>query len=260
MAAGFYLSFTRMRSIEILGVRVDDVTMAEALALAGEMIDGPAASCRQVVSVNPEFIMTARRNPAFARVLAASDLNLTDGANLIRAARWLGLTLRERVAGSDLAPRLAARAAERGWRLYLLGAAEGVAAQAAANLQKEHSQLQVVGTWAGSPALREEDELVKRVNASGAQVLLVAYGAPAQDLWIARNRERLAARVAIGVGGTFDFIAGRVPRAPLWMQHAGLEWLFRLARQPWRIKRQAALAGFVWLVLRERLHGREDNR
>ncbi len=227
--------------------------MGETLAQVEEMLSGPESRCRQFASVNPEFIMTARRNPAFMQALDASDLNLPDGANLVRAARWLGRPLRERVAGSDLAPLLAARAAERGWRLYLLGAAEGVAAQAATSLCKRFPGLKIAGVWSGSPDPGEEEELVRRVNESGADILLVAYGAPAQDLWIARNRGKLEARVAIGVGGTLDFIAGRIPRAPLWMQHMGLEWLFRLILQPSRIKRQIVLVGFAWLVLRERM-------
>ncbi len=241
-----------MRSVEILGVRVDDVTMTEAVASVETFIAVPRAPCRQVATVNPEFIITARHNADFARVLAASDLNLPDGANLVRAARMLGRPLSERVAGSDLIWRLAERGAECGWQIFLLGAGEGVATQAAAKLSARYPALQIAGVWSGSPNPQDEDSIVARVNTSGAQILLVAYGAPAQDLWIARNRARLNTRVAMGVGGAFDFIAGRLPRAPLWMQRAGLEWLFRLARQPWRIRRQLSLVEFAWLVCRAR--------
>jgi N-acetylglucosaminyldiphosphoundecaprenol N-acetyl-beta-D-mannosaminyltransferase len=237
-----------MNSVDILGVRVDDVTMEEASACIAGYVNEPR--CHQIATVNPEFIMIARRNPEFARVLAASDLNLPDGANLVRAARMLGRPLRERVAGSDLIWRIAEPAAQKGWRIYLLGAREGIGAGAAAKLKELYSNLQIAGVWAGSPYLRDEDAQIARVNESSAEILLVAYGAPVQDLWIARNRGRLTARVAMGVGGAFDYIAGRVPRAPLWMQHAGFEWLYRLTRQPWRIRRQLALVEFSWLVLR----------
>jgi N-acetylglucosaminyldiphosphoundecaprenol N-acetyl-beta-D-mannosaminyltransferase len=240
-----------MPAVDILGVRVDDVTVEEAVACVAHFVREPGR-CRQVSTVNPEFIMLARRNQEFARVLAASDLNLPDGANLVRAAHARGRTLRERVAGIDLIWRIAALAAEEGWKIFLLGAAEGIAAQAAARLRELYPRLQVAGEWAGSPDSREDNSQVARVNDSRAQVLFVAYGAPAQDFWIARNRERLAVRVAMGVGGAFDFISGHIPRAPLWMQRAGLEWLFRLARQPWRIRRQIALIQFTWLILQSR--------
>ncbi len=242
-----------MPAVAIFGVRVDDVTMEEAVACVAQYVREPGAHCRQIATINPEFIMLARRNQDFARVLASSDLNLPDGANLVRAARMLGQPLRERVAGSDLIWQIAARAAEAGWRVFLLGAVEGIAAQAAARLRARYPRLQVAGEWAGSPDPSEDRLQVARVNASGAQILFVAYGAPAQDLWIARNRERLAVRVAMGVGGAFDFISGRIPRAPPWMQRAGFEWFFRLTRQPWRIRRQFALVQFAWLVIRARM-------
>lgn len=244
-----------MRTVEILGVRVDDVTMAEAVAWVETAVNKPRAPCCQIATVNPEFIVTARHHQEFARVLAATDLNVPDGANLVRAARILGCPLRERVGGCDLIVQLASRAAECGWSIFFLGAREGVAAQAAANLGARFPGLIVAGVSPGSPDPACEDAIVTRVNESGAQILLVAYGAPAQDLWIARNRGRLRAHVTMGVGGSFDYISGRVPRAPVWMQRAGLEWFFRLVRQPWRIRRQSALAEFVWLLARARLTG-----
>jgi N-acetylglucosaminyldiphosphoundecaprenol N-acetyl-beta-D-mannosaminyltransferase len=110
-------------------------------------------------------------------------------------------------------------------------------------------QIQIVGTYAGSPAPDEEAAIVQRVNASGADILLVAYGAPQQDKWIARNLPRLQVKMAMGVGGALDFIAGVIPRAPAWMQKYGIEWLYRLYRQPWRIRRMLRLPYFVLLVL-----------
>lgn len=238
---------------EILGVRVDDVTMAEAVARVEALMQEPR--CHQVVTVNTEFVMLARRDPEFARALAAADLNVPDAANLIRGARMLGYPLRERVAGSDLVWALAARAAERGWRIFLLGAREGVAAQAAEKLRARYPRLQLAGVFAGSPDPRVQAEIAARVNAGGADILFVAYGAPAQELWIARNRDSLRVRVALGVGGAFDFIAGRLPRAPRWLQRAGLEWLFRLLLEPWRVRRQWALVEFTLLLLRRRFWG-----
>jgi N-acetylglucosaminyldiphosphoundecaprenol N-acetyl-beta-D-mannosaminyltransferase len=160
-----------------------------------------------------------------------------------------GKRLRERVAGSDLVPRLSAEAANRGWRIFFLGAAPGVAEKTADILSKRNPGLQVVGCYAGSPALDEEDDIVERVRASRADILLVAYGAPKQDLWLDRNLARTGATVGIGVGGSFDFIAGVSRRAPRWVQRLGLEWLDRLIREPWRWRRQVVLPHFVWLVL-----------
>jgi len=124
-----------------------------------------------------------------------------------------------------------------------------VAERAAQRLTQKYPNLQIVGTYAGSPRPEEEDEIVGLVRAAHPDALFVAYGAPAQDLWIARNLHRLGVPVCMGVGGTFDFIAGVVPRAPDWVQRLGLEWSYRLLRQPWRWRRQLALARFVTLVL-----------
>src|SRR5439155_7704432 len=139
-----------------------------------------------------------------------------------------------RVAGVDTCVALAGLAAARGWSLYLLGGAQGVAEAAAAGLKGRHPDLRVAGYWAGSPAEAEAPATAARIQASGADVLLVAYGAPAQDLWLACHLGATGARLGMGVGGALDFISGRVSRAPVWLQRAGLEWLYRLVRQPWR--------------------------
>src|SRR5690606_38622524 len=142
-------------------------------------------------------------------------------------------------------PIIAEQAAKKGWRLFLLGAAPGVADKTANILRQKHPGLHIAGTYSGSPAPEEEDGIVALVNASNADILFVAYGAPEQDKWIARNLPRLHVAMAMGVGGAFDFIAGIVPRAPQWMQRMGLEWLYRLYLQPWRIRRMLRLPRFV---------------
>lgn len=241
------------KSVVLLGVRVDDVTGDEALSLIEDFIREGIP--HQVVTVNPEFVVAAQGDEEFRRILNAADLALPDGIGLIWASRLLsrGRPLRERVAGSDLVPKIAALATERGYRLFLLGAAPGVAKEAAQRLCQWNPGLTIAGTYAGSPAVEEEGEIVALVRAAKPDVLFVAYGAPAQDEWIARNLERLGVPVCIGVGGAFDFIAGRAKRAPVWMQRLGLEWLHRLCYQPWRWRRQLALLKFVGLVVRERL-------
>ena len=136
-----------------------------------------------------------------------------------------------------------------GYRLYLLGAAPGVAEAAAAHLQALAPGLQIADTYAGSPTSAEEDEIIERIRQAQADVLCVAYGAPAQDLWIQRNLSRLPASVAMGVGGAFDFLSGRQRRAPRTMQMLGLEWLYRLYREPWRWRRMLAIPRFIIQVL-----------
>lgn len=240
-----------MEPVSILGVRVDDVTLDEAVERIANFLLEPR--CHQIATVNPEFIVAARRNPEFSKILGDSDLNVPDGANLVRAARFLRQPLRERVGGRDLILKLAEKGASREWAFFLLGGRENAGILAAQNLQNRFPKLKIVGSFEGSPAEQFDNDLVSRVNESGADILLVAYGAPKQDLWIGRNKMELSSRAAIGVGGALDSIAGKVPIAPMWMQRAGLEWLFRLYTEPWRWRRQLALAEFVRLTLLERL-------
>jgi len=235
-------------SLHILGVRVDDVTAEETLPLVERFIAERAP--HQICTVNPEFIMAAQRDETFRNVINNSALCLPDGVGVLWAARRLGHPLRERVGGTDMAERIAARAAQTGWRMYFLGAAPGVAEQAAAVLQARYPGFAIVGTFAGSPARAEEDAIAERILAARPDVLLVAFGAPSQDVWIARNQPRLRVSAAMGVGGAFDFIAGVTRRAPPWVQRIGLEWLHRLVHEPWRWRRQLALPRFVWWVLR----------
>lgn len=237
-------------SVHILGVRVDAVTFDETLDIIGRWIEqrGP----HQIATANPEFVMAAQADAQFHRTLQQADLCVADGIGLLWAARRLGAHLPERVTGSDLVPLVAQAAAQRGWRLYLLGAAPGVAEQTGRLLEQQNPGLRIAGAYAGSPAAAEAPDIVQRVRAAHPDVLFVAYGAPAQDLWIARHKADLGAPVMMGVGGAFDHIAGVQRRAPATVQRVHLEWLFRLVTQPWRWRRQLALPRFVWAVLRQR--------
>jgi N-acetylglucosaminyldiphosphoundecaprenol N-acetyl-beta-D-mannosaminyltransferase len=244
-------------SIEILGVRVDDATYDDLLA----HVDAYVASGRphQLVTLNPEMVMAAHGDPAFRRDLNAAELNVADGVGLTFAARLLGHPLRERVTGSDGIYRLAAHCARRGYRPFFLGAAPGVAEIVAERLVAQNPSLQVAGTYAGSPHAQDEDDIIALVRASAPDLLLVAYGVPAEEKWIARNRDHLGVPVMIGVGGSFDFVAGAIQRAPVWMRRAGLEWLYRLFKEPWRWRRQMALPRFVLLVLAQRLRREKEH-
>jgi N-acetylglucosaminyldiphosphoundecaprenol N-acetyl-beta-D-mannosaminyltransferase len=222
-------------SVTILGVRVDAITTPQTLAWVEAAVT--ARRPRQICTANPEFVMTARRDAAFRRVLNEADLVLPDGVGLLWAARRVGGRLPERVAGSDLIYRLAELAGTHGWRVYFLGAAEGVAQAAAERLRGLYPGLVIAGTAAGDPSPASAGALVAGVRAARPDVLLVAYGAPAQDKWITRHKAALGVPVSMGVGGSFDFVAGVAQRAPVWAQRLGLEWLHRLWRQPWRARR-----------------------
>ncbi len=237
-------------SIYILGVRVDNLTFAEALACIDNFLAESVP--RQIVTVNPEFIVMAQSDLEFRAILNTSALSIPDGIGLLWASRVLGHPLRQRVTGSDMVPLLAERAAQRGYRLFFLGAVPGVAARAADILCARYPGLNIAGTFPGSPSDADEDDIIRRVRGARPDILCVAYGAPAQDKWIARNLIRLEVPVAIGVGGALDFIAGKAQRAPRWVQQLGLEWLHRLAREPWRWRRQLRIPLFMWLVVRER--------
>ena len=240
-------------TVRILGVRVDCLDMAGAVGAIERMVTERGQTCL-VATVNPEFVMRARVDDHFREVLEGASLCLADGIGVVWAMRRQGCPQFERVAGSDLVPALARSCARHGWRLFLLGARQGVAAECARRLEVENPGLEVAGTFAGSPSPEDDEGALDRIAAVRPDLLLVAYGAPQQELWIARNRERLKVPVAIGVGGTFDFLAGRVRRAPLLLRRAHLEWLWRLALQPRRVRRMAVLPGYALAVLRQPHH------
>ncbi|MEW6232712.1 MAG: WecB/TagA/CpsF family glycosyltransferase [Chloroflexota bacterium] len=246
----------RARRVDILGVEIDALTPQEAHIEIARLVR--AGTGHQVVTVNPEFVMAARRDREFADVLRHADLALADGMGLLWASRILGCPLRERVAGVEVVLGLAALCAQQGFSLFLLGSAPGVAEEAARVLQEANPGLKIAGTFPGSPRAEEEDMICDLIRKARPSILLVAFGAPQQDKWIRRHLSRTGVPVAMGVGGAFDFISGRARRAPGWMRRIGLEWLYRLCRQPWRWRRMLALPQFAWLVWRARLTGKNS--
>lgn len=241
--------------VDILGVSVDCVDFAQTLNIITDWIDGRSSeSCsavRQLCTVNPEFVMHARRDPRFADTLQQADLCVPDGAGLLWAARRQGIVLKERVTGSDGIYHICERAAQKNWRVFFLGAAPGVAAETARRLQQQYPGLLVAGCDSGSPDEAEWPAIQAQLHEAKPDILFVAYGHPKQDLWIAQHRQALPVKVAIGIGGAFDFVAGVTRRAPRWMQRWGIEWLYRLIIQPWRWRRMLALPHFLWLVFSE---------
>lgn len=209
-----------------------------------------------VATANPEYVMTARKDPSFAEALANSGIVTVDGAGLALAVRLLhpGVTS-ERYTGVMLTPDMAQLSAETGDGLFLLGAGPGVADDTAAELRQRYPGTNIVATWAdGSPRPEHDDETIRRIRESSARIVLVAYGAPAQIHWIQRNfaaLETAGVKVVAGIGGAFDYISGHTPWAPAIVRKFGLEWLYRLVREPWRWRRQLVLPHFAILVILE---------
>ena len=236
-----------MRRLTLLDIPIDPLTEAEAVEWVARALEQPRP--RQIVSINPERVMQARSDRSFAELLKRADLSLADGVGVMWAARWVGRPLPQRVTGVDFVRALAKRGAQEHWRFFFLGAAPGVAEDAARVLATESPGLEVAGTFAGSPRAEEEQAICERIRTAEADILVVAYGAGAEEAWIARNLEKTGAKVAMGVGGALDFISGRTRRAPKWIRERGVEWLYRLVRQPWRWRRQLALPRFAWAVI-----------
>jgi N-acetylglucosaminyldiphosphoundecaprenol N-acetyl-beta-D-mannosaminyltransferase len=245
------------RAVDVLGVRIDDVTYAEALAFLRAAL-ATRAPC-SVTTPNPEIVMLARRNPDYRAVLNRASLNVPDGVGLLLAARLAGQHLRAHVQGTDLVLKLAVESQAAGYRWYLLGGDGDVAVRAARALQSAHPGLKVVGAAPGSPWPRDDASTRALISAAGpVDVLLVAYGAPKQEEWLDRNLAALGVPVGIGVGGVFNYLSGDVPRAPEWVLRLHFEWLHRLLTQPWRWRRQLRLPLFGWLALLAALRRRAD--
>lgn len=240
-----------MLRIEILGIPIDPLTTAGAVARIYSLLDGQTQS--HVMTPNSEMLVEASRNDRFRSVLRSSALNLPDSAGLLWAARRMGFVFPERVTGVDTVVRLCSELTEA-HPVFLLGGRWGVGNRASEILKERNPRLVIAGTYEGSPTAEEAVSIIQRINETQPHLLLVAYGAPAQDLWIADHlREMPGVRVAMGVGGTFDFLAGLRKRAPHRMQQLGLEWLWRLFQEPSRIGRiWNAVVVFPFLVLRDR--------
>lgn len=252
-------------TIKILKVKFNKITLKEATKEAISF----AKDNKQhyLCTPNPEILLEAKKNQKFLEILNRSDLNIADGIGILWAskfkkisernkkfgtfAKWLTSLstilfypkyirseLTERVTGVDLMESICQEAAKENLKIFLLGAAEGVAEKVTLVLQNKYSGIKIVGSYAGSSKLKDEKTIIDRINQSEAGILFVAYGAPSQEIWIARNLRNLkTVKLAIGVGGAFDYIASIRKRAPKWLQKLGLEWLYRLIQQPSRLKR-----------------------
>jgi N-acetylglucosaminyldiphosphoundecaprenol N-acetyl-beta-D-mannosaminyltransferase len=248
-------------AIEVLGLPVHQVDLAASLAQIAKWIEDnhelhrptPAVTpLHTIVTLNPEMVMAARNDPALARAIVQADLTIPDGIGIIWAARLHGQKV-VRVTGVDLLEGTAQLAARHGYRIFLLGAGPGVAAEAASRLAARNPLLPPVGTSSRGPQSRDKAGILAELADTRPDILFVAFGSPAQERWIAGLHNELGQAgitVAVGVGGAFDFISGRIPRAPSWMRRVGLEWLYRLVLEPWRWRRMLALPRFLLAACR----------
>jgi len=233
-----------------LGIPVDLADAQAALAAAEHAV--AASEPLLVVAINPEKVMRARRDPELREFILSAGLRIADGVGLLLASRLRGGRLRARVTGIDLMLTLAGAAAQHGWRVYLLGARPDVVEAAALALRERFPNIALCGFHDGYFPKEEAAERAAEIRRQGADVLFVALGSPAQERFLRGFGEATGAKLLMGVGGSFDVLAGKVPRAPGAMRAVGLEWLYRLWREPSRIGRMAVLPVFLWQALRER--------
>jgi len=231
------------RRLELLDVPVDPLTMDEVL----ERIEGFIRSRQphHIFTADASGIMRAREEPELLDIVRRADLVTPDGAGVLLATRMKGMRLPERVSGVDLVDRASALAARKGFRIYLLGASETVVQAAAGVLASRYPGLIIAGIHDGYFKPEDEPRVVRDIATARPDVLFVALGIPKQEQFIRHHFATLDVPVMIGVGGSFDVISGELKRAPVWMQRSGMEWLYRLAQQPSRLPRMAALPQFM---------------
>ena len=237
--------------LEFFGVPIVNTTMPEAVDwIAARAGSGDPAL---LAFVNPDCLNIAYVDAEYRRILLDAARVLPDGIGIHIGCRMLGVALQANVNGTDLFPQLCERAARAGLGLFLLGARPGIAEAVAANMQAQFPGLRIDGVQDGYFDPADEDAVIDRINASGAAILLVAFGVPRQEKWLAHNHARLAPPVRMGVGGLFDFYSGRIPRAPVWMREIGLEWTWRLMQEPGRMWRRYVIGNplFLYRVWRQ---------
>lgn len=250
--------------VNVGGVLIDNVTMEQAITWIGERAE-KAGEPTFVVTPNVDHVMKVGKDEEFRELYGRAGLVLADGVPVLWAARYLGTPLKEKVSGSDLFPRFCKYAAERGYRLYFMGGQAGAVEKSAQILSRQYPGLQVVGT--SCPPLGFEknpqvtQQLIEDIRRVGTQVLFVGVGSPKAEKWISKNLAALGVPVCLSTGASFDMVAGLTPRAPRWMQHSGLEWLWRLMLEPRRMFRRYVIEDMpffplIWRQKRAKGHAR----
>lgn len=238
--------------IDVLGVGFDNLTLDETIRAGAALVE--QGGFHYAVTPNPEFVLNARDNTAFREALNGADLSMPDGTGVVLASKLLGRPLKERVPGIDFAAGLLAWLGKRGGRVFLLGSKPGIAEQAAVKLAGQYPGLIVCGAHDGY--FKEDPPIVAEIRAAAPDVLLVGLGAPKQELWMIKNGPDTGASLMVGLGGALDVFAGVTERAPERWQRMGLEWLYRLIKEPSRIGRMARLPLILTAAAGARLRGK----
>ncbi|MCI7743144.1 MAG: WecB/TagA/CpsF family glycosyltransferase [Clostridiales bacterium] len=242
-----------MNRIDVLGVEFDDMDIVAAVELAMGFME--ERRCAYAVTPNPEIVLECRKNRKLAAAVRAADMVLPDGVGVIYASRILGTPIKNRLPGIDFASALMARMSECGKKVFLLGAKSGVAELAAERLTERYPGLEICGVNDGYFAQEDNELVLEKINALSPDLILVCLGAPRQEIWMKNNAELLNAGLMIGLGGAMDVYAGVVERAPRKWRKLGLEWLYRLIKEPRRIKRMIKLPGILFAALWRRIGG-----
>lgn len=240
------------QTAEILGCQIDLLSLSQALDGIKDLVARPQAVPAHIITVNAEIIYAAIKNTRLKAIINGARMVTPDGIGVVWAARQLGYKPWGRVTGIDLLEAVCREGAGQGWKIFLLGAAPGVAAAAGKNLQRKYPGLIITGTINGYFKPEETGNVLASIRKGQPDIIFVGLGAPRQEYWINENLGQLQAPVCIGIGGSFDVIAGLKKRAPSFMIKLNLEWLYRLISEPFRIKRQLALPKFVGAVLKEK--------
>ncbi len=239
----------------LLGIRLNNQSKKDILEKIKKYIEEPAGFFH-IVSLNPENLIIAQENLEFKKVLETAQIKLIDGVGIVLAGRLLKIEAGERVAGVELMEELIKLAGKRRLRVLLIGGRGKLADDLANCYQKKFPEAKFLGLEGikniKNPSETEEKKIFSIVSDFKPHLVFVAFGSPEQELWLARHHRQFVGVVGMGVGGAFDFLAGKVPRAPAFIRRLGMEWLFRLLVQPWRLRRQVRLVKFLWLILKER--------
>lgn len=246
-----------MDKVNILGVNVDMVDIDDAADKIMGFLEEDGL--HSVFTPNSEIIMAAYRDEEFAKILNRSELLTADGIGVVYASKILKKPIKERAAGYDIARKVLEKISKTGHKLYLFGGKPGVAEEAMSRLLKEYNGLKIVGIRNGYFKSEEEAEIVRDINESGADIVFVCLGAPLQEKWIDRHRNELNVKVAMGIGGSLDVFAGKTERAPEFFCKTGLEWFYRLCKEPWRAGRMMDLPKFgMTVMLKGKKYKQED--
>jgi N-acetylglucosaminyldiphosphoundecaprenol N-acetyl-beta-D-mannosaminyltransferase len=232
--------------VNVLGVPFNKITMKETVQIIENQINSNRRNPYHIITGNPEIVLNHKEDETLNKLIRGADLITADGIGILLASKWKRDRLPERVAGSDMLMNLLERGNEKGWSFYFLGTDEDTNKQAVENIKAKYPRLIISGRHNGFFDKEKEQIIIDEVEKTNPDILIVALGAPRAEKWIYENKHRLNAKVAIGVGGMLDVIAGKAKRAPVIWQKLNIEWLYRLVKQPSRWRRQLALPVFAW--------------